>query len=63
MIFNIQDLCNLQYLVVGEGAVLGEAWHQRGDPEHVIDETFNQLKQTVSVAKLHGGSEHHLRNL
>lgn len=52
-----------QYLVVGKGGVLGEAWHQRGRSEHVVDEAFHQLKEAVSRAEVQGGSEDHVRNL
>lgn len=52
-----------RYLVVGEGAVLGEARHQRGDSEHVVDEALHQLKETVTRPKLQRWREHHVRHL
>lgn len=51
------------YLVVREGAVLGNTWYKRGDSEHVIDEGLHQLEETVSCSKVQSRSEHHVRNL
>lgn len=52
-----------RYLVVGGGAALGQARHQRGDSEHVVDQTLHQLEEAVTCPELQRWREHHVGHL